>query len=393
MTDRFGSLLLMAALGAAPALCQLHLITGSPNPLEPSGGYATLMLRVGVDGTVSQVAELTSADTGSHWIAVSNELRKAVVVPRDPAHTPVKVVDLDLAAVVKSCVVPAVGFAMEQWIWNIPGAGPQYVAYIGNPRGGDQLRAMSLDPSAPCERSFTNLSPTDAKYLAAAGYAGVADVASHDAMRVTINSDNRVNRLFSAIGKAYFDLEVPGPLYKDLEHPIAAIMANNQHLLALGVTEAADPRNQRLLVFRKADQTWRRVPSMSERSDWARSFGRFLAIAAAQTKSAKASESPGRDEWRKGTASTGPNLATRLADSDTVFLGRLDLYDVDSGQTYSIVTSQGDSEVLLIENDIVYYRASDRLYSAAIAKAGLGQAKLLAAADVIRDAHWAFIKR
>jgi hypothetical protein len=84
MTVRLGSILLAASLGAAPALCQLHLITGSPNPLEFPGGYATLMLRIGADRTLSQAAELTSADTGTQWIAVSNEVRRALVVPRDP---------------------------------------------------------------------------------------------------------------------------------------------------------------------------------------------------------------------------------------------------------------------------------------------------------------------
>jgi hypothetical protein len=371
----------------------VHLVTGSPNPLEPSGGYATLVLRVGADRTVSQVAELTSEKEGTHWIAVSNELRRAVVVPRDPVHTPVRVVDLDLAAVVKSCAVPAVGFAMEQWIWNVPGIGPQYVEHVGNPGGGDQLRGMLLDPAVPCDRSFSKLTPTEAKYLAASGYAGVADVASHDAMRVAIDSNGRVSSLFPSIGRAYFDLEVPSALYTDIQKPIAAIMASNQQLLALGVTESSDSRNQRLLVFRKADQTWHRLPGLSEQLSWTRAFGRFLAVAAAQGKSAKGPDTPGREEWRSESASTGPNLANRLANSDSVFLGRLYLYDADSGQTYSIVTNQGDSEILLVENDVVYYRVSDRLYSAAIAKTALGEAKLLATLDVIRDAHWAFIKR
>jgi hypothetical protein len=306
---------------------------------------------------------------------------------------PVKVVDLDLAAVVKSCMVPAVGFPMEHWIWNVPGAGPRYVEYVGNPGGEDQLRGMSLDPSVPCEQSFASLSPTDAKYLAPSGFAGVADLASDDAMSVLIDSNNRVNRLFHTIGRAYFDLEVTPVLYEDLKRPFGAITANNLSLLALSLSEYSDPSNQRLLVFRKADRTWHRLPSFSQQFSWTRSFGRFLAVASAQERSAKVPESPGRAEWRNKSAPTGPNLAARFANSSAVFLGRLYLYDVDSGQTYTIVTNQGDSEVLLVENDIVYYRVSDRLYSAAITKTGLGEAKLLAASDVIRDAHWAFIKR
>jgi hypothetical protein len=350
------------------------------------------MLRVEADGTLNKVAELTSAEVGTHWIAVSSELRRAVVVPRDPVRAPVKVVDLDRAAAVKSCVVPAVGFAMEQWIWNVPGIGQQYVEYVGNPNGGDQLRGMSLDPTLPCERSFANLNPADAKYLAATGYAGVADVGSHDGMWVTIDQSSQLNRRFSAVGVAYFGIEIPPVLYRDIERPHLAIMANNKELLAVGVTEPSDPRNERMLVFRKADRTWHSLPGFSEQFSWSRAFGRFVTVAAAQEKTAKVSEGPGRPEWRNEIATTGPRLAARFANSPSAFLGRLHLYDVDSGQTYSIVTNQGDSEVLLVEDDVVYYRVSDRLYSAAIAKTVLGEPRLLATADAIRDAHWAFIK-
>jgi len=57
-----------------------------------------------------------------------------------------------------------------------------------------------------------------------------------------------------------------------------------------------------------------------------------------------------------------------------------------------IVTNQGDSEVILVEGGTVYYRASDRLYSAVITEAGLGPARLLVAGEAIRDAHWAFFR-
>jgi hypothetical protein len=75
-----------------------------------------------------------------------------------------------------------------------------------------------------------------------------------------------------------------------------------------------------------------------------------------------------------------------------VYPGRLFLYDANTERLYTIVTHQGDSEILLVEDGTVYYRASDRLYSAPITNLGLGEPKLLAKSDVVRDAHWAFIK-
>ena len=55
-----------------------------------------------------------------------------------------------------------------------------------------------------------------------------------------------------------------------------------------------------------------------------------------------------------------------------------------------ITTDQADSEILLIEKGVVYYRVSDRLYSAPITATGIGTASLLATDEAIRDAHWAF---
>ena len=81
-----------------------------------------------------------------------------------------------------------------------------------------------------------------------------------------------------------------------------------------------------------------------------------------------------------------------LRETDSVFPGRLHLYDSDREQVYTIVTNQGDSEVLLLEDGTVYYRASDRLYAAPITEKGIGTARLVAKDYSIRDVHWAFIK-
>ena len=64
---------------------------------------------------------------------------------------------------------------------------------------------------------------------------------------------------------------------------------------------------------------------------------------------------------------------------------------VDSEKMYPITTNQADSEVLLVENGVVYYRVSDCLYSAEIRGGEIGAPKLLAKAEEVRDAHWAFI--
>jgi len=55
-------------------------------------------------------------------------------------------------------------------------------------------------------------------------------------------------------------------------------------------------------------------------------------------------------------------------------------------------TRQADSEVLLIENDIILYRASDRLYQGRIAEGSITETRMIVQDEIIRDVHWAFMK-
>jgi hypothetical protein len=300
------------------------------------------------------------------------------------------VVDLDAAAVVKSCKVPSVWHLIEQWLWDVPGRGLVFAEFLSE-EPGERISGMVLDPSVPCSRSFSDLSPGDAKYLVASGYAGVAGIGSHDGMRVQLDRTGKISRFFP-IGRAYFDADVPPAMFQDVRQPIAAVMANNRALVAVAVTEDSDPSSQRLVVFRKSDRTWHRLPSVSERFSWTRAFGGFVAIAAAEKKGARLRGSSGKAEWRQENTAGGPNQAAVFEGADLAFSGRLHLYNVDTERLDTITTDQGDSEILLVENGTVYYRVSDRLYSVPISKTGLGEPKLLAKSDVIRDAHWAFLK-
>jgi hypothetical protein len=106
-------------------------------------------------------------------------------------------------------------------------------------------------------------------------------------------------------------------------------------------------------------------------------------------------KNPGSDEWRKQEARRGPDLAVRFksqADRGDFHPGRLHIYNIDTEKLFTITTNQADSEILFIEDNVVYYRVTNRLYSAPISDSGIGTTTLLATDEAIRDAHWAFIK-
>ena len=385
------AILLAFDLGGRTATAQLHLITGSPNPEAPTG-YVSVLFRVTATGVIEKVTDLATDPHGTEWIAASQDLRKALLVPKEPTQ-PLVVVDFDSAAVVKQCRVtlyPDDG-AISHWLLDLPDRGPAYAELLG---GGDEVktRAMVLSPSTPCSESFAPFGPADAKHLVASGSTGVARAGAFDSMRAGLGQDGTPTHFFGPGVAAYFNYRVPATLYSDLSQPYAFVIANNKQLFAVSAIDLKRRNSFRLLLFRKSDQTWHRMPDVGETTECHRAFGNFVASCAAIPKGPEGGESAGRAEWRTETTSVGPSMRALFHESKSVFPGRLYLYDVSTDRTYTIATNQGDSEVLLVENGTVYYRASDRLYAAAVTEKGLGQAHLLVTSEVVRDAHWAFIK-
>lgn len=72
--------------------------------------------------------------------------------------------------------------------------------------------------------------------------------------------------------------------------------------------------------------------------------------------------------------------------------GDLFIYHVATKQKISWNTGHGDSEILLLQDETVYYRVYDKIYKAQIINHNkLGQSKLLIQSPIINDVHWMFI--
>jgi hypothetical protein len=164
----------------------------------------------------------------------------------------------------------------------------------------------------------------------------------------------------------------------------AHICVNDQHVFVVS--------HGGILIFRKSDKTWHKWDVPSDVIPMVRGFGRYLAYSEWRLGIGE-TETPGKKEWRaeEDDGGLGPPTNRRLQGG--AFPGHLMILDTDTMQQFLIDTKQGDSEVLLIEDGIVYYRAATRLYSAPIKDKTVGPSTLLATAEMVRDAHWAFIKR
>jgi hypothetical protein len=80
---------------------------------------------------------------------------------------------------------------------------------------------------------------------------------------------------------------------------------------------------------------------------------------------AKARANPNGEELSR---KTGRTFDDRLGDRAWA-PGTLSIYNVRTDKLYAITTGQGDSQILLVEGDTVYYRANTKLFSARIGPA------------------------
>lgn len=123
---------------------------------------------------------------------------------------------------------------------------------------------------------------------------------------------------------------------------------------------------------------------------WARNWGKWVGVivCAERLKVKRTRPSEGFAERRKKMTATGLPFDWYW---DREYLpGTLLLYNVDTRKQYTLETGQGDSEILLVERDLIYYRVYDRLFRGKIGESSIIEVELLAKRPEIADIHWAF---
>ena len=77
---------------------------------------------------------------------------------------------------------------------------------------------------------------------------------------------------------------------------------------------------------------------------------------------------------------------------NTYYPGILFLYNLETEKYIEWKTDKRDSEILLIDNNIVTYRVDDRLYQTIIIDGErIGESKLLVQSNRVPAIHWAFM--
>ena len=395
--------LLIAFLAfSGQAYAQLHVIVGAATPKEHDQAVAASLLKTNPDGSLELVEELVSKKEGMWWIESADDARTIAILTSEP-QSKVVVVDMNRGEVVKRCekwpVVP--GYLSPQWAtqnWLVAdGTGRLSVGRYGSRGDPDSvLQGVSLDANVPCEASFGMLGPADVSKVYRQGDGGIGSLTGIQGPTFLVDSAGAV---YTFIGgdRIYLGYTVPRQYWSDLRVPFGTVWANNSRVAVVSYRDLQDRNNpgpRRSLAFDKLNNIWRELP-------WpgiplVRAFGSTLAISEAVSpagesdaaKTARREARGARDPDRRSVFE-GVERRERLP---LVYPGRLHVHDVATGQSTVIVTNEEDSEVLLVDEETIYYRVNDTIHSSQRGVSGLLPGRILATDDRIRDAHWAFMK-
>ncbi|MEQ8926953.1 MAG: hypothetical protein RLO81_14125 [Fulvivirga sp.] len=166
-----------------------------------------------------------------------------------------------------------------------------------------------------------------------------------------------------------------------------AIHINNEDCFVIKL-DNIEGENSTFLVLDKVTNQWDKLVLKGDRtrvqyfSNW---------ISGSVINHGEDKVSPGKADRRQEPNSFGPGFDTMTKVLKFYYPGLLFLYHTSSKTYIEWSTDQGDSEVLLVDGDLVYYRVNDEIYQAAILKSKkLGKSKLLLKDDRVPDIHWAF---
>jgi hypothetical protein len=153
-------------------------------------------------------------------------------------------------------------------------------------------------------------------------------------------------------------------------------------------------------IFRLLDRrtnTWVQLQVPGNRSWDVRAFGSWMAGIVDRSVPREAFEvSPGRHKPEYTTGRRFRHVGEfytiddYLEEEDLYRPGVLFLYNIETRRYYQWDTHDGDCEILLVRDNIVYYRVDQSIFRARIGARTLGKAELLVQDAGVPGIHWAF---
>ncbi len=259
--------------------------------------------------------------------------------------------------------------------------------------------------------STKQFTPQDYKYSVLIGSPGGA-IQSDDYLNVYYYPEDEmlhIPKTPKVEDRPIFPIEIPSNLIPDKKELYSIIINNNKYFVLETVKSEPDKKEIGYtdLIIKDKPKNATYKYRVKGNQAYLRNFGDWLAgvvvssnIKVIRDEKGKIKErinfereSPGVEERRKNNTQTGAPFDDRALRFKKVYYpGILYLYNIDSKEYIEWNTGQGDSEILLVQDETVYYRINDKIYKTPIIDGKkLGKSELLIQDERVPDIHWAFI--
>ena len=222
-----------------------------------------------------------------------------------------------------------------------------------------------------------------------------------------LNGELRIPETVEPSQRPIFSIKLPEQFWLRREE-LKSIIANTQKLFVLcmesSLTDRVKVGYSDLAILSKSNGIWFKQRIKGNFGGAIRAFDEWIVGTVysnlnifdekGRLRQTIKRESPGKEQRRSKTYKTGMPIDYRFNYFGVYSPGILYMVNVRTKKYLEWNTGQGDSEILLVENDEVYYRVNDEIFKASILKGRkLGKAKLLVKNDIVPDIHWAFLSK
>lgn len=205
-----------------------------------------------------------------------------------------------------------------------------------------------------------------------------------------------------------FPIELPEDMWLKEKKLLSIIINNNDYFVLLikwTETNENEVGSSWLAILNKNKNQWTQF-QIKGNVPQVRNFGDWLAgeVVSSNLKVIKDNQgkiqdritinriSPGFEKRRKENVKSGAPFDDRTYFLKLYYPGILYILNLSTNKYIEWETGQGDSEILLVQDEIVCYRINDEIYKAPIINGEkLGKPELLIKDERVPDIHWAFI--
>ena len=414
--NRFFFLILLNAGWGIPSYSQqqtLNLLAGHPfYDAEPFPSY--LMKLNVASKTLDTIRQLSTNKHALREVKYYPEHRKIVLIKdgwflKNASYKEIEFINMDSLYVIKRINLDSMNyFYMNSWMFFSNPALNESIFGIElyNSKIFNRRALVGFDISTLKSRSFDidNL-----KHAQIEGTVGSC-LLTFDCLAAYTNPSNgelRIPEAFDTARRPVFSIELPKKM-QPTRKELRSIVVNTRNAFVFSLNNSGSGENDlgftMLAILDKSSSRWFKQKVKGNVDYMIRSFSDWVVGTVysdlklfdkkERVREIQNKESPGKEMRRQKIYKTGMPADYRFEYFGVYSPGILYMINVRTENYIEWNTGQGDSEILLVENDEVYYRVNDEIFKASILKGRkLGKAKLLVKNDIVPDIHWAFLSK